>query len=329
MNTAANTNTNTITNTITNLSDANANATTNAVSTDLTHFEWTTDHEDILIEWADKAMCYNWLHTRAHAMYSKLNYSYTIPVIIISTLTGTANFAQARVPLDYQGYFGMIVGFFNILAGIITTIQQFLKITQLNEAHRVSGIAWDKFYRNIKIEIARHPDERMDVNQLIKISKEEFDRLIETCPDIPDQIINEFKIIFKGNYEYSEIVKPEMCGQLVSTERYRNQWSTSENLAKKKGLKQQREKKLKSFIEKFIDDFNIINGRDPIESEIVDNLKEQLDIEIIKEISSKIFKEKQNEINANNIPTVTEPAKLTKLDSSLNILSMEITDLPV
>ena len=296
-------------------------------TSDLIHFEWTTDHEDILIEWADKAMCYNWLHTRAHAMYSKLNYSYTIPVIIISTLTGTANFAQARVPLAYQGYFGMIVGFFNILAGIITTIQQFLKITQLNEAHRVSGIAWDKFYRNIKIEIARHPDERMDVNQLIKISKEEFDRLVETCPDIPDQIINEFKIVFKGNYEYSEIVKPEMCGQLVSTERYRNQWSTSENLAKKKGLKQQREKKLKSFIEKFIDDFAKINGRDPIESEIVDNLKEQLDIEIIKEVYSKIFKEKQNEINANNIPTTTEPAKLTNMNAS--VISMEITDLPV
>ena len=74
----------------------------------------------------------------------------------------------------------MGVGGFNILAGIITTIQQFLKITQLNEAHRVSSIAWDKFYRNIKIELAKHPNERMDVVHMIKICKEEFDRLIET-----------------------------------------------------------------------------------------------------------------------------------------------------
>lgn len=29
----------------------------------------------------------------------------------------------------------MTVGGFNLLAGIITTIQQFLKITQLNETH--------------------------------------------------------------------------------------------------------------------------------------------------------------------------------------------------
>jgi hypothetical protein len=288
MNTASNANNNTNT----NLTNAAENTTvmvtdTNA-TTDFAYCEWTTDHEDILIEWADKAMCYNWLHSRAHAMYSKLNYIYTIPVIVISTLTGTANFAQARVPLSYQGYFGMIVGFFNILAGIITTIQQFLKITQLNEAHRVSGIAWDKFYRNIKIEIARHPDERMNVNQLIKMSKEEFDRLIETCPDIPDKITEEFKTVFKGNFEYSEIIKPEMCGQMVSTDRYRNQWSTNENRAKKNSLKQQKEKKMKKFVEKFMEDFKKINGRDPIDSEIIDNLKDQVTVDEIQQITEQI-----------------------------------------
>lgn len=256
--------------------------------------EWTIDHEDILIEWADKAMCFKWMHSRSHAKYSRLNYRYTIPVIIISTLTGTANFAQQRVPISYQGYFGMIVGFFNILAGIITTIQQFLKITQLNEAHRVSSIAWDKFYRNIKIEISIHPDERMNVNQFIKISKDEFDRLVETSPEIPDDIIKEFAIFFKGNFEYDEIVKPELCGQLVSTERSRNQWSTSENVAKKNNLKQQRDNKMKQYVIIFIDSFSKINGREPMESEIVDNLKDQLDLDPdkIKHILYKIKNEK-------------------------------------
>lgn len=257
--------------------------------------EWTTDHEDILVEWADKAMCFKWLHSRAHAKYSRLNYMYTIPVIIISTLTGTANFAQQRVPIAYQGYFVMVVGFFNLLAGIITTIQQFLKITQLNEAHRVSSIAWDKFYRNIKIEVAIHPDERMHVNQLIKISKEEFDRLVETSPEIPDDIIGEFDIYLKGNLEYDEIIKPELCGKLVSTERSRNQWSTTENMAKKNSLKQQRDNKMKQFVLTFIDSFSKMNGREPIESEIIDNLKDQLDSDKIKDILVKINEQKQGQ----------------------------------
>ena len=72
--------------------------------------EWTPEHELILIEWADKAMCYRWLHGKANTMFSALNAWYTIPVIVISTLTGTANFAQERVPLEYQTYFVMLVG---------------------------------------------------------------------------------------------------------------------------------------------------------------------------------------------------------------------------
>jgi hypothetical protein len=136
--------------------------------------EWTVEHEKILIEWADKAMCYRWLHAKSTELFSSLNAWYTIPVIIISTLTGTANFAQERIPVEYQSFYVMGVGAFNILAGIITTIQQFLKITQLNEAHRVSSISWDKFYRNIKVELAKHPRERMDVRHMLKMRSNKY-----------------------------------------------------------------------------------------------------------------------------------------------------------
>jgi hypothetical protein len=279
--------------------------------------DWTIDHEDILIEWADKAMCFRWLHSRAHALYSKLNYNYTIPVIVISTLTGTANFAQDRVPLAYQGYFVMIVGGFNILAGIITTIQQFLKITQLNEAHRVSGIAWDKFYRNIKIELARHPDERMHVNQMLKMCKEEFDRMMETSPNIPDEIINEFKNKFKDSLEYEDIIKPEICDKLMSTESFRNQWSSQENLTKKKNLKAQRDTKMKQYVINFISEFQTVQGREPITSEIIDNLKDKIDTTTLTTII--------NDINNSNTMTSTN----SNSNSSLVAHASNVANLPV
>jgi len=271
--------------------------------------EWTPEHEGILIEWADKAMCYRWLHSKANSMYSSLNAWYTIPVIIISTLTGTANFAQERVPLEYQSYFVMIVGAFNITAGIITTIQQFLKITQLNEAHRVSSIAWDKFYRNIKIELAKHPCERIDVKQMIKMSKEEFDRLMETSPNVPDKIITEFKYNFKSSDVFDKIVKPEICDILVPTNDYRNPWFNDENRAKQVGenikLQLEKQNKLKKtneynqkIVSEFINVFTSLNNREPMESEIIDNLKDRIDVETIK----KILNENKSSlvININN-----------------------------
>ena len=265
----------------------------NSMSNDA--IEWTPEHEHILIEWADKAMCYRWLHSKANAMFSSLNAWYTIPVIIISTLTGTANFAQERVPLAYQGYFSMIVGGFNILAGIITTIQQFLKVTQLNEAHRVSSIAWDKFYRNIKIELAKHPSERIDVKQMIKMSKEEFDRLMETSPNIPEKIVFSFKNNFTEQKLFEKIAKPEICDILIPTNEYRNPWYTDENkavllneniknhIAKQSKIRKTNENNKKMFKD-FVDLFISLNNREPMESEIFDNLKDKIDNSALKKI---------------------------------------------
>jgi hypothetical protein len=257
--------------------------------------EWSVEHEQILVEWADKAMCYRWLHTKSNAMYSYLNAWYTIPVIIISTLTGTANFAQERVPLEYQSFFVMIVGGFNILAGIITTIQQFLKITQLNESHRVSSIAWDKFYRNIKIELAKHPDERMNVTQMIKLCKEEFDRLMETSPNIPDKIILNFKAEFKkydNNTDLPKIVTPEICDSLVSTELSRNPWSSEENKNKKLNKIINKEKQHLEVILNFQKTFFDINNREPLETEIYDNLKDKIELTTLTKTLEQIHKNK-------------------------------------
>lgn len=260
--------------------------------------DWTEEHEHIFIEWSDKSMIYRWLHSRANVMYSNLNAWYTIPVIIISTLTGTANFAQEKVPYEYQSYFGMIIGTFNIVAGIVTTIQQFLKITQLNEAHRVSSIAWDKFYRNIKIELSKHPSERMQVLQLLKLCKEEFDRLMETSPVIPDKIIAQFKESFEETETYQNISKPEICDVLISTNETRNSWFSDEykerklqDLMKLRKIKHNREKKNNKDNEKIIEEFKTtfynLHNRTPTHNEIIDNLSSQIELAILTSILEK------------------------------------------
>lgn len=254
--------------------------------------EWTPDHENILIEWADQAMCYRWLHSEAHAYFSFQNSCYTLPVIVISAVTGTANLAQGQVPAQYQDYYLNVVGFFNIVASIITIIQQYYKITQLTESHRVSNIAWDKFQRNIKIELAKHPDERMAVIQMIKICKEEFDRLMETSPMIPKFIVNNFKAKFQKTAEYDEIKKPEICDYLVSSERGRNQWATPENLALKNQKRAQKIQQNTDTMKTFITSFTNMNGRKPYKYEVIDNIRDNgMDILDIEVAISQIEKE--------------------------------------
>ena len=268
----------------------------------LTNAQWSPQYEQILVEWADKAICYRWLHSTSQINYSFKNRWFTIPVIIMSTLTGTANFAQERVPQDYVAYYSIIVGSINIIAGIITTIQQFLKISELNEAHRVSSISWDKFYRNIKLELGKSKFERTPVYQMLKISKEEFDRLIETSPPIESKIIKKFKDTFSGGAikdlnnptekqkKFLEIIKPEICDNIETTKNFIYSESL-EDIQKQKTVNfiesvidnNDVEKKT-NVINNFINNFNREYKRRPTTIEIFDNLKENIDHYIINEV---------------------------------------------
>lgn len=192
--------------------------------------EWTIENEMILVEWCDIAQCYKWLNYHSYLKYSVLQAWFTIPVIIMSTVTGTASFAQSSFTDSQRFYVQFGIGTINILVGIITTISQYLKISQLSEAHRVSSISWDKYARNIRIELAKAPEERIDAAQFMKITRNEFDRLMETSPMIQTEIIDMFKTHFMGEDGtdqrrlYVELRKPDICDTIMSANTYRHHW---------------------------------------------------------------------------------------------------------
>ena len=266
--------------------------------------EWRKEHETILVEWADKAMCYRWLHGKSHAAYSSTNAWFTIPVIIMSTLTGTANFAQDRFPEDIKPLAQMTIGTVNIFAGILTTIAQFLKVGELNEAHRVSAISWDKFYRNIKVELAKSREERMHVGNMLKVSKEEFDRLMETSPSIDKKVILQFNKKFTEDTEIqNKIHKPEICDSLESTRNFLYAETIEDKEKNKtkelvKYAKENNEFKRKSItVTNFISEFNKEFKREPTISEIYDNLKDNVSDNIINTVIDIEGNTKKNDFN--------------------------------
>jgi hypothetical protein len=194
------------------------------------NIKWSPENEIIMVEWCDVAQCYKWLNTRAHAKLSRAHAWFTIPAITLSTITGTASFAQSSLPVSMQSYSPAVIGTINICIGILSTIQQYLKISELNEAHRVSAISWDKFARNIRIELSKDPDERTDAGQFIKICRMEFDRLMETSPAIPQKIVDDFNNTFKGKpgsperARFEALRKPDICDTITTANDYRHQW---------------------------------------------------------------------------------------------------------
>jgi len=185
---------------------------------------WNKECEELLAEWSEKASCYRWLHGRCEKNYRKWYYSFSIPVIILSTLTGAANVGMdSFVPQESKSIASAIVGGVNILAGIISTLQNFLKVAEYMEAHRIAGVSWGKLQRNIAIELALDPCRRVIQSDFLKLSRAEYDRLIEAGPIIDDRVIKQFNNKFK-NYKVSI---PSICNGLDKCKIYKVDNSTN------------------------------------------------------------------------------------------------------
>ena len=323
---------------------------------------WTIEHENVFIEWSDKAMCYRWLHSKSYKNYSFRNAWFTIPVIIMSTITGTANFAQEKFPADYKLMAQMLIGGINIIAGILTTIQQFLKITELNEGHRVSAISWGKFVRNITVILAKSPMERENTPiELLNRYKEEFDRLMEISPDIEDDVLVKFKQVIYNKEkddddhfcdklffyichcgstqlpdvknteiqclttipgsgtpntpgskngisdessldEYTKDLKkkykfkkPEICGEFVSVSENRHPWYKNDKIVEtvEETVIELPEPPFDytpfiKMVNTKIDHFRKIRGRDPLGMEIRNNMKGEIDDDILSHILKEL-----------------------------------------
>jgi hypothetical protein len=240
------------------------------------YIPWKHEEELILKDWADKATCFRWLHDRSHQIYRRKYAVFTIPVIILSTITGTANFAQDRFPEDWKNIAVMAVGALNLFAGIISTIAQFLKISELNEGHRVASIAWGKFSRNLKVELARNPKDRTPVRELMKLSKEEYDRLVETSPPVLQKVVEQFmkEVVRKNNHD---INLPEICGDLRGASIFHPDTEDEDDFVEQGNNSDSPKVNWDQFrlVERVKEEFLQMNGREPTDVELVEWMKQQ------------------------------------------------------
>lgn len=171
---------------------------------------WNPQIEKYFADTGEKAHCLSWCHKKAEALYSMRKTWIDLPVIVISGVTGFLSAGSTSLFNDPQ-MSSIALGVASLFVSILNTTGSYFGWAKRAEGHRISAIHYSKLYRFLSIEMSLPRDERMTPADLLKLTRDTYDRLQEISPMIPADVIREFQHKFKNE---KDISKPEEANGL-------------------------------------------------------------------------------------------------------------------
>lgn len=187
------------------------------MSEDFKEISWTHELEEHFASTGEKAHCLSWCHKKAEEKYSRLRTFIDLPVITLSSVCGFLQIGSEQM-FQNANAASIALGLLSLFVAILSTTQTYFKWSARSESHRIAAIQWSRLYRFLSIEMNLPRQERKSAQDLLKDSKDAYDRLQEISPLIPTDIIDLFKKQFA---QEKDISKPEEANGLEKIIVYR------------------------------------------------------------------------------------------------------------
>jgi len=181
---------------------------------------WSAQLEDIIAQEGERCSGLAWLHTKAEIETSTYNTYVQVPVIILSTLAGTASVGSSTLFGGSTTVSGIAIGLVSIGVGILNTLGGFFAFAKRSESHRIAHLNYSKLASKIAIELSLPRQERMKAEILLTYLRETMERLAETTPNCPLSIIKEFNEKYKNE---KQIALPIEVNGIHKIEIYRQE----------------------------------------------------------------------------------------------------------
>jgi hypothetical protein len=154
-----------------------------------------------------------WINQKAEAYYAKRANAIAIPVIVLSTLAGTASVGSTSLFGNETQISSIVIGLVSIGVGILNTISSYFSFARKAEAHRIAYLQYSKLFSIIRVEMSLPRSERQEAERLLSQIRDGMERLEETTPSPPESILQEFNNHFKD--EDKSISRPVQVNGLV------------------------------------------------------------------------------------------------------------------
>jgi hypothetical protein len=158
---------------------------------------WTPEKENVLKGYAEESECMYVTYTKEYLRYKKYGYFFTIPSIVISTVTGLLAFDS-----NFSGSANgpTIIGSLNILVAINGTIYKVLKYAEMEAQFCFLAGEHLKLHSEIQATLLKSPAERDNALEFMRKIENRRIQLIDDAPVVCDSTKNKFKRKYKNTH---------------------------------------------------------------------------------------------------------------------------------
>lgn len=156
---------------------------------------WSKEKEDVLKTYAEESECMYIAYTNDYLKYKWYGHFFTIPGIIISTITGLLSFNSS---FNSSADGPIIIGSLNILVAVIGTIYKILKYAELENRFHFLGGEHIKLHAEIQSMLLKCPEERDNALEFIRKIESRRLQLIDDAPVVTDETLRKFKRRYKN-----------------------------------------------------------------------------------------------------------------------------------
>jgi len=175
---------------------------------------WNPSLEKLIAREGEKCAGLAWLYSEAERYYSRNNTVIALPVIVLSTVTGFLSGSSAII-FGANDLSSIGTGAVSLFTGVLSTIGSYYSWAKKSEACRISALQYSKLQKVIAIEMTLPKNERVPAPAMLKMMRDNVERLLETSPSVPEHIIEKYKMKFKHE---TDVAHPEITNGIPKVE---------------------------------------------------------------------------------------------------------------
>src|SRR6056300_468298 len=171
---------------------------------------WHTKQEKLVKSWGEKALGYRWLHNRSAQNHNASHRNLSVSYIGITTVAGLGTLVSSSSGVASMALL-YTFSFLNLAAAGIASIHKFLRCGEQYEANAQTSKMFGRLARDISLELSLELEDRMNAVEYCHKIREEYDKIIDHAPEVPTDIINEYKSMMDKEDPENTLARPEMA----------------------------------------------------------------------------------------------------------------------